>query len=40
VPRIKRLVREMSQEEAKKLVERIFSQTTESGDPSVFFRIS
>jgi phosphotransferase system enzyme I (PtsI) len=40
VPRIKRLIREMSLEEAKKVVERIFSQTTDSGDSSVFFRIS
>ena len=40
VPRIKRLIREMSLEEAKKVVERIFSQTTDTGDPSVFFRIS
>ena len=39
-PRIKRLIREMSLEEAKKLVERIFSQTTDTGDPSVFLRIS
>jgi len=40
VPRIKRLIREMSLEEAKIVVERIFNQTTDSGDPSVFFRIS
>jgi phosphotransferase system enzyme I (PtsI) len=40
VPRIKRLIREMSFEETKKVVERIFNQTTDTGDPSVFFRIS
>jgi phosphotransferase system enzyme I (PtsI) len=40
VPRIKRLIREMSLDDAKKTVDRIFSQTTDSGDPSVFFRIS
>ncbi len=38
VPRIKRLIREMSLEDAKKVVERIFSQPTD--DPSVFSRIS
>jgi phosphotransferase system enzyme I (PtsI) len=40
VPRIKRLIREMSLEEAKKMVERIFSQTTDTGDSGGFFRIS
>jgi phosphotransferase system enzyme I (PtsI) len=40
VPRIKRLIREMSLDEAKKAVERIFSQTTDSGDPALFSRIS
>ncbi len=38
VPRIKRLIREMSLEDAKKVVERIFSQQTD--DPNVFSRIS
>jgi len=40
VPRIKRLIREMSLEDAKKVVERIFSQETDTGDPSLFSRIS
>ncbi len=40
VPRIKRLIREMSQEEANKLVERIFSKGADPGDPNVFSRIS
>jgi len=40
VPRIKRLIREISLEEAKKLVERIFAQETDTGDPSLFSRIS
>jgi phosphotransferase system enzyme I (PtsI) len=40
VPRIKRLIREISLEEAQKLVERIFSQDTDAGDPSLFSRIS
>ncbi len=40
VPRIKRLIREMSLEDAKKVVERIFSQGNDTGDPSLFSRIS
>jgi hypothetical protein len=40
VPRIKRLIREISQEEAKKLVERIFAQVTDTGDANIFSRIS
>lgn len=40
VPRIKRLIREMSHEDAKKVVERIFAQGTEPGDTSIFSRIS
>lgn len=40
VPRIKRLIREMSYDEAKKVVERIFSQAPGSSDPGVFSRIS
>ncbi len=40
VPRIKRLIREISVEDAKKLVERIFSQETDTDDPNIFSRIS
>lgn len=40
VPRIKRLIREMSLDDAQKMVERIFSQTAESADPGIFSRIS
>jgi len=40
VPRIKRLIREMSLEDAKKVVERIFNQETDTGDASLFSRIS
>ena len=40
VPRIKRLIREMSLEDAKKVVDRIFAQETDTGDPSLFSRIS
>ncbi len=40
VPRIKRLIRETSMEDAKKLVQRIFSQSSDPSDPNVFSRIS
>jgi phosphotransferase system enzyme I (PtsI) len=40
VPRIKRLIREMSLADAKKLVERIFAQEADSDDSGVFSRIS
>ena len=40
VPRIKRLIREISIDDAKKVVERIFSQETDTGDASLFSRIS
>ena len=41
VPRIKRLIREISIEDAKKLVDRVFAQTTADGeDPGLFSRIS
>ena len=36
VPRIKRLIREMSLDDAKKMVDRIFSQTTDTGDQQRF----
>ena len=40
VPRIKRLIRELSQAEAVKLKDRVFSQETDTGDPNIFSRIS
>lgn len=40
VPRIKRLIREMSFEDAQKAVERIFGQDTGSSEPGVFSRLS
>jgi len=40
VPRIKRLIREISFDDAKKVVDRIFNQETDAGDPSIFSRIS
>lgn len=40
VPRIKRLIREISHEDAKKLVERVFKQSTDGETPGLFSRIS
>jgi phosphotransferase system enzyme I (PtsI) len=40
VPRIKRLIRETSLEDAKKLVDRVFSQSSDTEDPGLFSRIS
>jgi phosphotransferase system enzyme I (PtsI) len=40
VPRIKRLIREISFDDAKKLVERVFAQTTDGDTPGIFSRIS
>jgi phosphotransferase system enzyme I (PtsI) len=40
VPRIKRLIRETSREDAKKLVERVFSQSADGEDPGILSRIS
>jgi phosphotransferase system enzyme I (PtsI) len=40
VPRIKRLIREMSYEEAKKIVQRVFGQDPDIGEQGVFSHIS